>query len=471
MDVLRERWPAFLFLLLLVLGLNPSPIPTPLVDSLQAARVALEAGRAEPALANIHAAITFEPALQRLHWKAAKVALAGGNPQLALSHLDLLPHGSTPDFEQACLRSRAHLALDEVEAAVHIRHDMDERCPDEAEYLQELAQRQLNMGDFEQALGSLEALTLLEPSAGSPRLQLGLVTSVLQPEQSLTHLRLAEELAPRSDPLARALIQTIEDAQAFNDPAYTLAQVGQTLARAENWMFAARAFKQALELDPEYAEVRAYYGLALDKLGQDGADPLRQAVQDAPEAALPRVFLALHHIDRGNFSLAKEQLEKAAELDPANPAIAAELGAAYSAVGDVRAAKAAYRRAASLAPEQPEFWQLLAQFALGREMELNTLAIPAARNAASLDSGQAAALDVLGYAHLLAGNSLLAERLLLQSYRIEPARPQTLLHLGQMRLMQGEIQMARRSLQLAVALDPQGPAGQTAQRTLDGLSP
>lgn len=471
MDLLRERWPVFLFALFLTFGLNPSPIPAPLIEPLLAARVALEAGRAEAALVKIDEAIAFDPALRSLHWTAAQLSLTGGDPELALSHLNQLPDSAETHFQRACLRSRAYLALSELETAVQIRDDMNERCPDQAEFLQALAERQIHSGDYPQAKNSLEALTLLNPSAASPRLQLGLVSAILQPDRALTHLRLAEELAPHSEPLARALIQTIEEARAFEDPAYTLAQVGQTLARAGSWSLAAQAFQHALELEPAYVEARAYLGLTLDRLGRDGSDHLLEATQSAPDAALPRVFLALHHIDRQQFALATQQLEQAAALDPDNPAIAAELGAAYSALGDVRAAKAAYRRAATLAPENPEFWQLLAGFALGREVELQTLAIPAARNAASLGGGQGAALDALGYAHLLAGDPLLAERLLLQAYLKEPARPQTALHLGQMRLVQGELEMARRSLQLAVALDPGGPTGQTAQRILDGLTP
>jgi tetratricopeptide (TPR) repeat protein len=471
MEILRERWPALIVALFLLLGLNPSPIAAPLVDSLHAARVALQAGRPEPALANIEAAMTYEPALESLHWLAAQLALSTGDAELALSHLDQLQPTSKLEFEQVCLRSRVHLALDNYERALRIRETLDEDCPDEVEFLQTLAKRQLQSDEFEQARTSLESWTLLEPSAAAPRLQLGLVTAVLQPDQALTHLRLAEEFAPQSAPLARSLIQTIEDAQTFNDETYTLAQVGQTMVRAGKWSLAAQAFKKALELNPNYTEVQAYLGLSLDKLGEEGVDHLSKAVQDAPEAALPRVFLALHWIDRGEFSLAKAQLEEAAALDPKNPAIAAELGAAYSALGDLQAAEAAYRRATSLAPEQADFWQLLAQFSLGREMELETLAIPAARNAAILGHAQASALDALGYAHLLADQPIIAERLLLQAYQMEPTRPQTLFHLGQLRLMQGHEEQARQSLQLAVALDPHGAIGQTAQRILDGLRP
>jgi Flp pilus assembly protein TadD len=223
-------------------------------------------------------------------------------------------------------------------------------------------------------------------------------------------------------------------------------------------------------LDQDYVEVKAYLGLALDQLGDEqGMTYLREAVQEAPRAALPKVFMALHWLEEGAFQKAKEELEKAATLDPENPAIASELGAVYTALGEVSAAKAAYRRAATLAPDEPQFWLLLAQFSLGQEIELETLAIPAARNALALSSEDAGAMDTLGFAHFLTGDLVLAERLLLRAYDLEPARPQTLLHMGLLRLMQGEHDRARHSLSLAAALDPYGTFGQVAQRTLDAL--
>lgn len=470
MDILRTHWSSFLLALLILLGLKPDPIPGPLVDPLQAARAALEAGRSEAALERIEQAIAFEPALVSLHWTAAQLAFAAGDGVHALSHLDQLPLNDGRSLERACLRSRVYLDLKKAELAVNTREDLQEECADASLFLRDLTNLHLQEGDFRSARSALEAWVGRDPTAHEPRLQLGLVTSVLQPEQALTHLRLAEELAPRSDALARALIQAIEDARVFDNKSFTLAQVGQALARAGAWELSAEAFRQALELDQGYIEVKAYLGLVLDRLGDEqGMAYLREAVQEAPRAALPKVFMALHWMEEGAFQKAKEELEEAAALEPENPAIASELGAVYSALGEVSAAKTAYRRAAALAPDEPQFWLLLAQFSLSREIELETLAIPAARNALALSSEDVGAVDALGFAHFLTGDLVLAERLLLRAYDLEPARPQTLLHLGLLRLMQGEHDRARHSLRIAAALDPYGTFGQVAQRTLDAL--
>lgn len=470
MDLLRSHWTSFLLALLVLLGLNPHPIPLPLVQPLRAARTALESGRSEAALESIELAISYEPALTSLHWTAAQIAIVEEDGALALAHLDQLPADDSQDLERICLRSRAYLLLENAERAQNMRGNLQGRCDDTSLFLRDLTNLHIRQRDFASAQSALEAWVQRDPSAREPRRQLGLVASVLQPERALTHLRLAQEMTPQSDALVRSLIEAIEDGQAFDDRAYTLAQVGQTLARAGAWELAAEAFQRALTLDPDYLEVKAYLGLVLDRLGEKaGLTYLQEAAREAPEAALPKVFLALHWLEAGAFPQAKAELEKAASLDPRNPAIASELGAVYSALGDVSAAKSSFKRAADLAPDQPEFWLLLAQFSLSREIELETLAIPAARNALSLAHDPASALDALGYAHFLMGDLVLAERLLLQAYELEPGRAQTLLHLGLLRMMQGKHEAARRSLQLAVALDPYGMFGQVAQRTLEAL--
>ena len=103
-------------------------------------------------------------------------------------------------------------------------------------------------------------------------------------------------------------------------------------------------------------------------MGVDGLGDIEAAVNAAPGAALPRIFLAQHWLSKNQPDKARQQLEIAARLEAENPAVSAELGAAYAALGDVRSAKDAYLYATNLAPDNPSFWLRLAQFSLNNEI-------------------------------------------------------------------------------------------------------
>jgi tetratricopeptide (TPR) repeat protein len=267
------------------------------------------------------------------------------------------------------------------------------------------------------------------------------------------------------------LIQTIEEANLSHNPSFTLAQVGQTLARNSEWQAAAWAFQNALNLNPEYVEVEAYLGLVLDRSGGDGYPHLRNAVEAAEMAPLPHIFLALHWQIQGDVDRAREELELAAQLDPSNPVVAAELGAAYAAIGEFPAAISAYQLATEYAPEEPNFWMLLAQFSLNHEIEVGSLGLPAARNAMVLDPNLAPALDALAYGHFLEGDFYLAERLISRAIQVQPRRALTQYHLGLISQAKGKIERATRALEFAILLDKEGGVAQLAERALNRIRP
>lgn len=468
---LTTRWPHVVLTFVLLVGFSPTPIAHPVATSLRSAKVAIEGNRLDVAVELLESAMAFEPALGALHLQAAEIALAADKPQKTLDHLDAAASLYLPNNANSCLSKHAHLALGNISEIVDNIEYIIRTCSVPTQFLQDLAQAYLNEDNPLVAQSLLKKLSSIKPSDPNITFSLAIVTATIKPDEALAHLRQVNSLTANGNPLSIELINTIEDAAYYSDLSYSLAQVGQALARYSKWTPAAWAFQHALELDPEYIEVRAYFGLALDRAGKDGLRELEAAINATPSAVLPRIFIAQHWLAQDQPQKAKQQLEIAARLDPENPAVSAELGAVYAALGDVRSAINAYRFATELAPDNPSFWLLLAQFSLNNEIEVQSLGLAAARNSVALNPDDHAALDILGYAHVLLNNLVLADRLLSRAVDLQPHRAATQLHLGLLRHAQGETNLAQAALEMALMLDPDGNIGQMAKRILTSSYP
>lgn len=452
----------------LLILIGPTPFPVQFADQLQAARTALDAGRYELALPWLEQALAREPDLPELSLELIEVALRAQQPQLAEALIRRLPQSVSDAPRVDCYRARAAVQLADWRRAIRAADLADPRCTEPLAGLRQLAAGMTESGEYESAYNLLSELAELDPASGQTQLSLGLLEAVSRPAQAISRMTLALQLDPQLQSPAD-LVEIIEAGLEAADPAFTLAQVGQSLARAGEWRLAAEAFRAALELEPEYTEARAYYGLALDRSGRNGLAELEQAASEAPEAALPEQLLGKHWRAHDEPALALAAFEAAASLAPDDPLIAADLGTAYATVGDLPAARAAYIRAAELAPGDPVMWRLLAQFAVDFEVELPQLGIPAARRALALQPNSADALDLLGYGYYLNGDWELADRFLNRAVEADPQAASAHYHLGLLQISRGRAGAGRRALHLAWSLDPQGRVGNLALRSLENL--
>jgi tetratricopeptide (TPR) repeat protein len=468
---LRSRWAHVVLTCIMIFVLSPSGIPQPLLDPLVKANRALGAGSHEAALEFIEEAISFDPALRDLHLQAAEIALVADNPEAAHSHFLAAPADALTKSDRDCLHAQILLGLGDAPSEPNVWQEAPQDCPGYEQYLRGLAENHRKEGHVEDLLIVLEEIVTIAPSDGTAHLSLAIFTAITDPENAISRLRQTNNLSPSENTLVADLIRTIENARLEDESSYTLAQIGQVLATHGKWDYAVWAFQKAIELYPDYVEARAYLGLALDHTGQDGLKELQEVVTQVPNAALPRIFLAMHWQKNGQFEKARLELSIAAHLDPTNPVIAVELGKAYTALGDVESAKDAYILATQLAPNDATFWMILANYSVQNDIEVRSLGLPAARNSVVLDPDNAVALDVLGYAHLLMGDLTLAERLLWRAEEIQPYRAWTHYHVGLLYSVQGDGERARSAWQFAAHLDPGGPAGELAQRALNRLFP
>ena len=466
-DLLRRRWPLLLSTFIFLLISMPSPAPRILVEEVHQAETAARAGRIEAALGHLESLIQRQPQLHELKLTAARLALQIGLPMRAQEYLQQIPPRERDAPVAACLADRASLQL--LQEPVHGWSGLLDRCPEALEEVERFADLLAGGSAVEQLDAVLAALRSAGLDQGIWYENEIFLEAATNPEGSLNALRDLVRSGGQRAGLALSILDVVQQGANSEQPAYMYAQIGQAFARAGEWRFAALAFQHAIRLDPEYIEARAYYGLSLEQIGLDGLQELKQATQAAPTAALPHVFLAEHYRVAGDLLRAIREQQIAANLEPNNPAIAAELGALHAANGDLEWAEAAYRRAVERAPDDPRFWLLLAQFSLAYEVRIPELAIPAARNAITLSDRTPAALDALGYAHLLEGDLLLAERLLLRSLQGQPGRAQTQYHLGLLRIHQGDAQAGLAAFKTAEELDPQSPAGELARRGIETL--
>lgn len=468
---LRNRWPLVFLAPFLILVLGPTPVPHTLVAAIDLADLSISSNHPETALESLEAILEFEPSYAKLHVRAAQVAIAAERPTEALEHLEAADRLQVEDPSIRCLRGEALLAEGDLQGAISSWEEAVVRCPQEEAAYEAIAHTSLADVDPNHMLVALQKLAASEPDNPDLQLRLALISATLDPEGAVDQLRLAEDLLADDSLLASDLIHAIRDPQTSENQAATLARVGETLASHGEWALATLAFRQARDLQPNNARATAYLGLALERTGKDGLPYLQDAAAQAPDDPLPLTLLGMYWLDTDQPQKALQKFQIAADLDPSNPALKAQLGAALADLGRLEQAMDAYRMATDLAPDQASFWLLLAQFALAKEYEISTVALPAARNAVILGPEEPAVRDALGYAHLLLGNHHLASRFLTQAVDMEPRRALTQYHLALLRLTQDRPLEAMSALEMAIQLDPIGPVGNLAARLQKNLIP
>lgn len=445
-------------------GLAPSAVPHRLAEELSNARVALTQGDAPRALVALESALRLEPSLTQLHRPAAQAALVSLNPGDALTHIDLALAADPDDQDLACLRLEAM-----TERGDSVGWDsIPPACQGSARLPWLRAQALLADGEFERALGELEQAAN-RPSPDPEALHLrALLSAALRPQVALAAVLDARRAGVDGPLLAdlESVLRSLAGASEFEAAMRT----GQALLNHGRSQEASLAFERAAALRPTDVGALAYLAFAATSLDPQNFDRLRAIRLESPGVTLPYLLEAVALRQAGNPSSAIPVLAAALDLDPANPALLAEMAAAQLSAGDLPEAGRGYRRAAEAASTDAAYWRLLAQFSLDHGVDPAGLAFPAARNAVALDPASAEAWDLLGQAHLLEGDALLADRLLRISIRLDPGLPAAHYHLGQARLALADPAGARSAFEAVLRIDAEGEYADLARRSLETLA-
>jgi tetratricopeptide (TPR) repeat protein len=467
-------------LCILIALLGVSPRLHQAQREMDSARQALSSGSAQAASQHLAKAAQVSPGRPDLWELAGHYALLAGDAQSAIQDLEQAPPGKLSiqglvdlgdAYEQA---NQLQAAIPAWQAALTKANPFTS-----VELYQRLLKAHRTLDDYPAAITDLQDLTVLQPSDGELHYQLGLLLATQQPESALAHL---EQAAAADASLANPveiIRRAVTSARISDDPAYALLASGRALAALGEWELAIEAFHQATLRRPDYAEAWAYLGEArqhfTDQDGsistQDSLSDLRKALALDPGSLAANIFLALYWERSGRYDQALAVLQTATRLDSRNPVLQAELGNTQALLGDLPSALASYQRAIDLAPQDPTYQRLLAEFSLKYTYHVREIAMQAARQAVMMAPNDATTLDVMGQVLINLGDELNAERFLDQATRADPNYAPAHLHLGFLYLLRSDNARAAQELKLASELAPGSPTADQSQRLLQSYFP
>lgn len=266
-----------------------------------------------------------------------------------------------------------------------------------------------------EATQTIEALLALDPQNPQVNLWLGIL---LLPESGAKNYLEVSAASPNpSQALAIALLSTD----------YQPKEIGLQLMEAELAGFAIRFLSLALERDGLDYIAYAYRGLARDQVGGDGYFDIQNAIALAPDDPLGYYALGLHYRQTADYDLSQQAMSDAQLLEPENPALVAELGAAFQLTNNLAEAESWYQQAITLAPDDLRFISLLAAF--------------------YADSN-----------YLGAENT--AYEMVAQAAQAHPQEATIQTSWGRMQFHQGELEGSAATYALALILDPSNPRTQ-----------
>ena len=316
-------------------------------------------------------------------------------------------------------------------------------------YLQAaMVQRSLN--DTYGALATLLKAYAVDALNGEINYQIGLQLSATEPGQALPFLERAAKLNPQRQNDCETLSQLITESGEIGESAARFLMIGQKLSTMNEWDVAQRAFVKATELDAKNGIAWALLAEAAQQNGEDGQAFILKARELAPEAELVNGLSGLYYRRQGKAELALEYLKKAVDANPKAVVWEIEIANTLDGMGDRSSALKHYQTAVDVDPQNYIPWRALAVFSLTRSYELETVGLPAARQALQLNKGSPALMDLLGTVLMKVGKLDEALSYFKDADSIDPQQSAILIHLGQLYLARGEDEKAIEVLHQAV---------------------
>ncbi len=440
------------------------------------------AGRAEVAMKNrdfSRAAENYEQAARLLPWKSGLWEEAGKSKYQsgdASGAIPLLEHARSANGLSAEGWEFLGLAYKEARGDLPAAVEAWDRglagYPEYGRFYYQLA---LAYNELNDPSAELEALEQWEQTGGAldarASYRLGLLLALPDPDRALSELMDAAALDPDFDPAVQTMRTTLNLASREQDDSHGLVIVGRGLGLLEEWALAAEAFQQAVAADGGNAQAWAWLGESEQQLGREGSAQLERALVLGSEDPVVHSLQGLFWMRRGEPQNALSEYQQAAGLDPENPAWQVSIGEAYARLGDLPAALGAYTLATELAPEQANYWRLLAAFCVQYQVQVDLTGLPAARQALVLAPDDPQVLDTLGWTLQALGQPEQARYHLTQALEIAPEFALAHLHYGIVALQLGDYPEAQAHMKRAGELDPGSGVGAQAEQLQDQYFP
>ena len=461
-----------------LLGFSPHPH---LVE-----RALIQAERAQTFEAHLHAARNLATAAMHIQWlthlwePAGREALAGGAPLLAIDYFKFaaaageLSQSGYIQFGDACQAiGNPYTAIQLWSTSNHIFGSSSPafgRIASQQRVLKDYPALIITLKEIAQVRGSQ---TITKTALADQNYELGLLLAAVDPAAAPPYLIQAAELNPGLTP-ASQLAFAIQRALPSANPAFTRMAAGRKLASLGFWDLAAYAFKMVTQTHPEYSEGWAYLGEAHQHLAgsepQDAINALQTAIALDPTSLSANILMAVYWQRDGSPERAQPFLVAALQLDPSNPDILVDLGAATAALGDLEAAAAYYSDAIEITNANPVYLRALGEFCIRYNHNIESVALLAARQALLSNPHNPGSLDLMGQVLFRMGDLLNAQRFLLRAIAINPGYGPAYLHHGLILDMQGEPHLAIQSYQRAISLATDTATVALAARYLEEIS-
>jgi len=482
---MKDLWDDGILLRFLLLGvlialLGLSPIPKAIRTSFEMARHAQVAPNPGAVARNL--AMVAEQQSWRVGiWEATgHAAQAAAEPQSASEY-----------FARAAVRGElspeGYLAWGDAEwqsedafTALQIWEISERMGVSETQILPRQAQVYRTLGDDLSLIETLKAIlaqpetTAVDPDGrASLYLELGLLLAAYDPATAPAYLMQAAEINPNLEPQIRGLNFAIRQELSKNDPVYLLMEAGRALANQGSWVLAEKAFENAANLNPAYAEAWAYLGEARQHTNS-GIDPLtalEMALDLDPESIAANTFLALYWNRQEDHDRALAYLQKSMEIDPDNPALFVEIGNLVALLGDLEAGQEYYQKAIALRSSEPRYVREFLKFCLRYNLDLQEVALPLARQLVIFNPDDPASLDVMGEVLLRLGDLLDAERFFLRALDKDSSFDQAHLHLGDLYRLKSEPDLVRYHYEQVLEFSSNAQTRLRAQEALDEYFP
>lgn len=461
-------WARLVGVAVFVLLLEISPVPLSLHRALERGQSAFQSGDYPGAADSFRRAYKYEPWEPIYLSKAAEAELHAGG-------YDAAEYDLTRLLEMRPLEAREWMILGSVYAGQGRVADAVfawERARDlgavDAESMAQLAESYLERRRWEEARLVLEGLAEYASDDAELHYRLGLLQALDHPEQASVSLgraaALSDSYAQRLVPLRNSLLSRSVDPP---DLAYAL--LGTNYLVLGELPLAETALARAVAYNPAYGEALGYLAYVRARLNEPALGAAQQALALSPDSPLVNYLVGMTWKEYNRYIEARRAFERAYDLDTTNPAFAVEIASTHRAESAFEWAEIWMNEAVHLAPDDIRFKLLLVQFYVDEEYRVEEAGLPLAQELVREAPDNAQAHEALGWAYFLTGETDLARSELEEALALDPLLGRAHFHLGQVLEDRGELVEAIRHYRLASRLDPYGPFGLLAERSLEQL--